>query len=168
MISFVSGRIGLGASWQSSTCRLDLRQKVGASSCLVGVDRLDDAVADRLAGSRRHRRDPDDEQDGEEQPGEDACARASADPLLSGEVDEDEDHEPDEGERLGEGDAEEHRGADHAGGLGLAGHGGDGVTDDDADADARADGGEAVDEAGADGRQAVDELAGLRSAASRC
>ena len=50
------------------------------------------------------------------------------------------DHEADEGERFGEGDAEEHRGADHAGGLGLAGHGLDRLADERADADAGADG----------------------------
>ena len=67
--------------------------------------------------------------------------------------------EAEEGEGLGEGDAEEHGGAHHAGGLGLAGHGGDGVADDDADADAGADGGAAVDDAAADGGEALDELA---------
>src|SRR3954452_18285346 len=62
----------------------------------------------------------------------------------SDELEEDEDDEADEGEGLGEGDAEEHGGAHHAGGLGLAGHGLDRLTDEVADADARADGGEAV------------------------
>ena len=63
--------------------------------------------------------------------------------------------EAEERERLGEGDAEEHGGAHHAGGLGLAGHGGDGVADHEADADAGADGGAAVDDAGADGRETL-------------
>ena len=39
---------------------------------------------------------------------------------LLGELEEDEDHEADEGERLGEGDAEEHRRLHLPGGLGLA------------------------------------------------
>src|SRR5690349_16173151 len=64
--------------------------------------------------------------------------------LFLGELDEDEDDETDQGERLGEGDAQEHRGADHARGLGLAGHGGDRVAHDDADADTGSDGGETV------------------------
>ena len=37
--------------------------------------------------------------------------------------DDEREDEAEERERLGEGDAEEHGGADHAGGLGLAGHG---------------------------------------------
>src|SRR5690606_40327020 len=45
----------------------------------------------------------------------------SAGPVGSDELQEDEDDETDEGERLGEGDAEEHRGLDLAGRLGLAG-----------------------------------------------
>src|SRR4029077_15009078 len=61
------------------------------------------------------------------------------------------DHEADERERFGEGDAEEHRGADHAGRFGLTGHGLDGLTDEEADADAGADGRQAVGETGADG-----------------
>src|SRR5688572_5945830 len=69
------------------------------------------------------------------------------------ETDEDEDHEADEGECLGEGDAEEHRGADHSGGLGLAGHRFDGLADDVADADAGSDGGKAIGEPGGAGRR---------------
>src|SRR3954468_1784102 len=69
--------------------------------------------------------------------------------------------EPEEGERLGEGDAEEHGGAHHAGGLRLTGHRGDGVADDDADADARTDGGAAVHDAATDRGQSLDELAGV-------
>src|SRR5687768_11782159 len=67
--------------------------------------------------------------------------------------------EAEQGERLGEGDAQEHGGAHHAGGLGLAGHGADGVADDEADADAGADGSAAVDDASTDGGEALDELA---------
>src|SRR3954452_15969645 len=67
------------------------------------------------------------------------------------EAGEDEDDEADEGERLGEGDAEEHRRADHAGGLWLASHGLDGLADDVTDADARADRGKTVGETSADG-----------------
>ena len=52
--------------------------------------------------------------------------------------------ETDQGERLTEGEAEDLVGADQAGGLGLAGQGLGAVTEDDADADAGADGGEAV------------------------
>src|SRR5436190_20427908 len=73
--------------------------------------------------------------------------------------DDEGEHEPEQGQCLGEGDAEEHRGARHTGGLGLAGHGGDGVADDDADADARPDGGAAVDDASADSRETLLELA---------
>ena len=77
-----------------------------------------------------------------------------------GELEEDEDDETDEGERLGEGDAEEHRRADHARGLGLAGHGRDGVADHDADTDTGADGGGAVADTGADGAEALQDLLG--------
>ena len=66
------------------------------------------------------------------------------------ETDEDEDHEADQRQRFGEGDAEEHRGAHHAGRLGLAGHRLDGLADEVADADAWADGREAVGQAGTD------------------
>ena len=61
---------------------------------------------------------------------------------------EEEEDEPEQGERLGERDTEEHRRADRAGPLGLAGHRGDGVAHHDADADAGADGRAAVDDAG--------------------
>src|ERR1700736_6693663 len=66
-----------------------------------------------------------------------------------GELQQDEDDEPDQGERLGERDTEEHRRAGHTCGLGLAGHGSDGVPDDDADADARPDGSRAIADTGA-------------------
>ncbi len=69
----------------------------------------------------------------------------------SDELEEDEDHEADEGERLGERDAEEHGRLDLAGRLGLAGHGLHGLADEVADADAGADGGEAVGDTGAAG-----------------
>ena len=68
---------------------------------------------------------------------------------------------PNERERLGERDTEEHRGAHHARRLGLASHGGDGVADDEADADARADGGAAVDDAGADDLEAFVDVGRL-------
>src|SRR3954469_12233947 len=74
------------------------------------------------------------------------------------EAEEDEDDEADQGERLGEGDAEEHRRADHAGSLRLAGHGLDRLADQVADADARADGRQAVGEAGRDCLTEVDEV----------
>src|SRR5215204_3432647 len=54
----------------------------------------------------------------------------------SGELQEDEHHEADQGERLGEGDAQEHRGAHHAGRFGLAGHRLDRLADEVTDADA--------------------------------
>src|SRR5438445_2407954 len=76
----------------------------------------------------------------------------------SGELEVDEDHEADEGEGFGEGDAEEHRGPDHAGGLGLAGHRLDRLADEVADADAGADGGQAVAETGRDGLAELDEV----------
>ena len=62
-----------------------------------------------------------------------------------------EEHEADEGECLRECDTQEHRGADHARSLWLTCHGLDGVAGEDADADAGADGGEAVGHAGAGG-----------------
>src|SRR5712692_6567302 len=74
---------------------------------------------------------------------------------------EEEEHEPEQGERLGERDTEEHRGADRALHLGLTGHALDGAGDHEADTDARADGGRAVDDAGADGLQTGLELTGL-------
>ena len=49
-----------------------------------------------------------------------------------------------EGEGLGEDEAEEHVLADQAVGLGLAGDGLDALAEDDADTDAGADGGKAV------------------------
>src|SRR5688572_10598620 len=70
--------------------------------------------------------------------------------------DDEREHEAEERERLGERDAQEHRGADHAGGLGLTGHGSDGVTHHDADADTRTDRSTAVDDATADCREPFD------------
>ena len=52
--------------------------------------------------------------------------------------------------------------------LGLAGHGLDGVADDEADADARADGRGAVDDAGTDGLQTGLELTGLLGGEEDC
>ena len=74
---------------------------------------------------------------------------------------EEEEDEPEQRERLGERDTEEHRRADRSGHLGLAGHGRDGVADHDADADARADGRGAVDDAGTDRLETVLQLSGL-------
>ena len=70
--------------------------------------------------------------------------------------DDEREDEAEQSEGLGERDAQEHRGAHHAGRLGLASHGRDGVADDEADADAGADGRAAVDDAAADGREALD------------
>src|SRR4249920_1828107 len=64
---------------------------------------------------------------------------------------EEEEDEPEQRERLGERDTEEHRGADRSGHLGLAGHGRDGVPHHDADADARANGRGTVNDACTDG-----------------
>src|SRR5574341_341190 len=66
-------------------------------------------------------------------------------------LDDERKDETEQGECLYERDAEEHRGPDHAGGLGLASHGLDGLADEEADADAGADGGEPVDQTLADG-----------------
>ena len=85
--------------------------------------------------------------------------RASTDVSLA--LREEEEDETEQGERLGERDTEEHRRADRARHLGLAGHGRDGVADHEADADAGADGRGAVDDAGTDRLQTGLELAGL-------
>src|SRR3546814_10049309 len=77
---------------------------------------------------------------------EEQQSRYSAQAVLRSGLAEEEDHEADEGQGLHEGDAEEHRGPDHAGGLGLAGHGLDGLADQVADADAGAQGPDAVRE----------------------
>src|SRR5450756_2665474 len=53
-------------------------------------------------------------------------------------------HEADQGQRLGQREADPHVKRDTAGGLRLPGHGLDGVTEDQADADTGADGREAV------------------------
>src|SRR5438552_15947076 len=72
-------------------------------------------------------------------------------------------HEPEERERLGERDAEEHGRADHARRLRLARHRGDGISDDEADTDAGADRRAAVDDAAADrGEARRDVRRGLR------
>src|SRR4051794_39544666 len=76
----------------------------------------------------------------------------------SGELQQDEHDEADEREGFGEGDAEEHGGAHHAGGLGLAGHRRDGVADHDADAEARTEGGGAAADPGTDGTEALQDL----------
>src|SRR4051794_10498980 len=81
---------------------------------------------------------------------------------------EEEEHEPEQGERLGERDTEEHRGADRALHLGLAGHALDRAGDHEADADAGTDGRGAVDDTGADGLQAGLELTGLLGGEEDC
>ncbi len=66
-------------------------------------------------------------------------------PVLKGSDTEHERHnDADEGERLTEGEAQDLVGADQTGGLGLAGEGLGAVTEDDADADAGAVGGETL------------------------
>src|ERR1700743_2327862 len=55
-------------------------------------------------------------------------------------------HKADQGQRLGQREADPHVKGDPAGRLGLAGHGLDGVAEDQADADAGADGRETVPE----------------------
>jgi hypothetical protein len=65
-------------------------------------------------------------------------------------------HEADQRERLGQREADPHVQRDAAGGLRLAGHGLDRVTEDQADADARADSGETVsDGAGVDAQHGL-------------
>src|SRR4029077_13205530 len=81
----------------------------------------------------------------------------------SGVLEDERRHEADQGERLGEREADPHVQRDAAGGLWLPGHGLDRVTEHQADADARADGGETVaDRADVD----VQRLGGARVAAS--
>ena len=77
-----------------------------------------------------------------------------------GVLEQDEDDEADQRQGLGEGDTEEHGRAGHAGRFGLAGHGGDGVADDDADADAGANGGRPVADTGADRAETLKDLGG--------
>ena len=80
-------------------------------------------------------------------------------PLLTG--DDEGENEAEERERFGERDAEEHRRLDLTSRLGLTGHRRDGVADDDADADAGADGRAAVGNASTDGRKTLDEFASV-------
>jgi hypothetical protein len=65
----------------------------------------------------------------------------------SDELEKNEDDEADEGKGFGEGDAEEHGGSNHAGGLGLTSHGLNRLTYEVADADAWAECGKAVGDA---------------------
>src|SRR5712692_5485327 len=81
---------------------------------------------------------------------------------------EEEEHESEQSERLGERDTEEHRRADRALHLGLARHGLDRVADDEADADARADGRGAVHDARADRLETGLELTGLLGGEKDC
>ena len=73
---------------------------------------------------------------------------------------EEEEHEPEQRQRLGERDTEEHGGADRALHLGLAGYALDRAGDHEADADARADGRGAVEYTGNEGLQTGLELTG--------
>src|SRR5690349_16781887 len=119
--SLVAGRIGLGAFWQSSIAppfssfsmhSLDAVLGLGCVVCVCSV--WANAGADDTATTPKT-------------PIPIAAARSA--PLvrivvlLTGD-DEGED-EPEQGQCLGEGDAEEHRRPGHTGGLGLTGHGGD-------------------------------------------
>src|SRR5262249_14522533 len=84
------------------------------------------------------------------------CVHAQQTPLSAG--DDEREDEAEERERFGERDAQEHRRTDGAGRLGLARHRRDGVTDDEADADAGADGSATVNNAAADGGETGFEL----------
>src|SRR5215204_4669837 len=82
----------------------------------------------------------------------------SASVLVPGRDSDDErQHEAEQRQRLDERDTEEHRRAHHAGRLGLPSHRLDRLAHQEADADAGADGGEAVDEALADGADVAGE-----------
>src|SRR5215472_12610708 len=82
----------------------------------------------------------------------------------SGVVEDERRHEADQSERLGEREADPHVQRDAAGGLGLPGHGLDRVAEHQADADARADGGETVPERSE--AHDVDRLSGARGGES--
>ena len=143
MISFVAGRSGFGAFWQSST----VSPLVEASRCTPRRPRCASASRSVLArppvlascadAARRTR--------ATSRTASSRCERAVGSRMVASSAPaRKNDHEADQGEGLDEGDAEEHGGAHHAGGLGLAGHGLDGLADQVADADAGADGAEAV------------------------
>src|ERR687894_2006361 len=158
MISLVSGSSGLGASWQSSIAPPSSRMWMHSSeawsistspspSCapagLANASTRPTLTAARASSNLLRRIDRS------------FCRPALSDSALA----EEEDDEADEGESLDERDAEEHRGADHAGRLRLAGHGLDRLTDQVADAHAGADGAEAVGQGGETG--VVDTAGGL-------
>src|SRR5581483_8682000 len=70
-------------------------------------------------------------------------------------LDNEGEHEPEQGERLDERDTKEHRGPDHAGRLGLSSHRLDRLAHEEDDTDPGTDGDQAVHEALADGRADV-------------
>jgi hypothetical protein len=77
-------------------------------------------------------------------------------PDSSGELQKNEDDETNEGESLSEGNTEEHGGTHHAGSLWLTSHGLDGLTNEVADANAGANGSQAVSETSRNGFTEVD------------
>ena len=128
-----AGRIGLGASWQSSTEPPSTRIGMHSTSASVRAVLLGDllGVVDRPPRlARRARPRPPGRRRGARR--RRARRRAGRSPALRGcgiarlassAGDDEREDEAEQGEGFGEGDAEEHGGADHAGGLGLAGHG---------------------------------------------
>src|SRR5438309_2225283 len=148
MSSLVAGRIGLGAFWQSSILppawslsmhSRDAWSGLGFGAVWAYAVPVGTTTAAAITTAK-------------------SALRMFC--FLSAGDDEGED-EPEEGEGLGEGDAQEHRRAGHAGRLGLTGHGRDGIAHDDADADARPDGGAAVDDPTPDGGEPFGQLAGV-------
>src|ERR1051325_5482627 len=69
-------------------------------------------------------------------------------------ADDEREHEPEQGQRLDQADADEHGPPDHPRGFRLTGHGLHRLPHEDPDPDPGADGGEAVDQALADGGEA--------------
>src|SRR5690606_33690162 len=154
MISLISGSSGLGASWQSSmsppSSRMWMHSSLAWSSSaspspswalagLANPSTARTAIPSAASSSKLLLR---------------RMVRSTPASALA----EEEDDEADERQRLDEGDAEEHGRADHAGRLGLAGHGLDRLAHEVADADAGADGAEAVGQGGQAG--VVDATAG--------
>ena len=150
MISLFSGCNGDGAFWQSSIDAALGELLEALLGRLVRELRLRRRCPAANAGAATtHERDDDAERPRPVH----GCDFAPSAPLSAG--DDEREDEAEERERLGERDAEEHRRSHGAGRLGLAGHRGDRVTDDQTDADAGADGGAAVDDASTDGRQTL-------------
>src|SRR5919198_949215 len=89
-----------------------------------------------------------------------ACIAASS-------ADDEREDEPEQGQGLDEPDADEHGPPDHAGGLGLSSHGLHGLAHQDADADSRADGGQAVHQSFPDRGEAPGGPAGLSDQADQ-